>query len=101
MELDEDFRWLRASNNEAELDRYCAHPAVRAFHVANREFGPLLLRALSTCPRTIADCEIQEWCESLAREDDPDDPLLQYWEPIMRWQREFVRRRAETQSSHA
>lgn len=66
--LDEAFRKLRYSRNEAEVDRYCAHPDVRAYRQAHGVLWSSLRRAMTPNVKTLADCDFQEHCERLFAE---------------------------------
>lgn len=94
MALDEEFRCLRFSHNEAERNLYCAHEDVRAYHVASRAFGALLWKGLNTHARTLADCAAQEQCEQMFAASENTEQVeswRRYMQPMMAQSREFVR----------
>ena len=66
--LDEAFMALWHSPDEAEVDRYCAHPDVMAYGKANWALWASLRRAMVMTVRTLDDCDFQEHCERLFAE---------------------------------
>lgn len=66
--LDEAFRALWHSRDEAEVDRYCAHRDVMAYRKANGVLWSSLRKAMTPNVKTLADCDFQEHCERLFAE---------------------------------
>jgi len=66
--LDEAFRALWHSRDEAEVDRYFAHPDVMAYRKANRVLWSSLRKAMTPNVKTLDDCDFQEHCERLFAE---------------------------------
>lgn len=66
--LDEAFRALWHSRDEAEVDRYCAHPDVMAYRKANGLLWSSLRKAMTPNVKTLDDCDFQEHCERLFAE---------------------------------
>lgn len=63
--LDEDIRNLRFSRNEADIDRYGSYEVVREYHRAGAAFSSICLTAMWTHVQTTADCDAQEWLETV------------------------------------
>lgn len=104
MALDEEFRCLRFSHNEAELNRYCAHEDVRAFHVASRAYGALLWKGLTTHAQTLADCAAQEQCEEMFAASENAEQVeswRRYMGQTMKQSRAYVRERAVREAKAA
>lgn len=94
MALDEEFRCLQFSHNEAERNRYCTHSDVRAYHVASGAYGALLWKGISTHARTLADCATHEQYEQIfaATENlDQVERWRRYTGQTMKQSRAYVR----------
>jgi hypothetical protein len=92
--LGEAFRRLRKQISPEVRGIYHTHPEVQAFHRASSALSAALRTAMRANPKTLTDCDAQEWCERVFKEVS-DEEVIAYWQKSsadrMKYWRSLVR----------